>query len=354
MCNGRRGFIPRLLKSWRLVTLQWMYFVRRLAYLIVVVLGASTIIFLLVRVIPGDPMMVLAGDYAGPEEMERLREKFGLDLPIYEQYFLWLGDLLRGEFGRSFRNSELIITEIVARVPATIELALTSLILGSSVGLVLGVVAAINRQTWIDKFVMFISLIGIAVPVFWIGLMFIMLFSVELGLLPLGGRIAATTDLSGPTGIIILDGILIGDLGLSWEALKHLILPAITLSSYPLATVARVTRSSMLDVLKQDYIKAARAKGLSLRSVIIRHALRNALIPIITVIGLSIGPLVGGAVLTENVFGWPGLGRYVVLVINSRDFPAIQAMVFIAAFGFAAVNLLVDFAYSFIDPRIRY
>lgn len=334
--------------------MQWAYFVRRTAYLLLVVIGASTIVFIIIRVIPGDPVMVLSGDYAGPEEMARLRKRFGLDRPVYEQYVLWLGDLLRGRFGNSFRNSEPITAEILARAPATIELALTSLILGSAAGLILGMLAATNRQSIIDYFVMFLSLIGTAVPIFWIGLMLIMLFSVELGWLPLSGRVAATTDLVGPTGFIILDGILAGDLNLVWEGLKHLLLPAFALSSYPLATVARVTRSSMLEVLKQDYIRTTRAKGLSWRNVIFRHALRNALIPIITVIGLSIGPLVGGAVLTENVFGWPGLGRYMVLVIHSRDFPAIQAMVFIAAFGFAAINMLVDFAYTFIDPRIRY
>ena len=323
-------------------------------YLFFVVWGASTIVFLLIRVIPGDPATLMAGEYASPGGIERLREQLGIDLPIHEQYVKWMVDTVTGNFGRSFRNSKLISAELLERAPATIELALTSLCLGSLLGLLIGILAATNRQTWVDHLAMLLSLIGIAVPVFWIGLVMILLFSVELGWLPLGGRISATTTLSGPTGFLVIDAILARDVRLLLETLRHLALPAIALSAGPMATVARVTRSSMLEVLRQDYVRTARAKGLAWRDVVFRHALRNALVPVITVIGVSIGPLVGGAVLTENVFGWPGLGRYVVSSINSRDYPAIQAMVFVSAAVFAAVSMVVDITYALIDPRIRY
>lgn len=330
------------------------YALRQLAYLPAVLLGASILVFVLLRVLPGDPAELLAGEWATVEQVERVRQQLHLDRPLYVQYIAWLGDLLRGNLGRSFRNGELISTELLARLPATAELAAPALILGVAAGLLLGFLAATLRATWWDTGVMVFSLVGIAVPVFWTGLMMIMFFSVQLGWLPLGGRFPAEAALTGPTGFLVLDGLLAGRPGSVAEALRHLALPVITLALFPMATVARVTRSSLLEVLRQDYIRTARAKGLAQLRVLYGHALRNALIPVVTVVGVSIGPLVGGAVLTETVYGWPGLGRYVVAVVIGRDFPAVQALVLFGAFVFATANVLVDLSYALIDPRIRF
>lgn len=330
------------------------YALRQLAYLPMVLLGASLLIFLLLRALPGDPAALLAGEWATEEQVVRVRQQLHLDEPLYVQYVAWLGDLLRGNLGRSFRNGELVSTEVAARLPATVELAVPALVLGVAAGLVLGLLAATFRGTWWDNGVMVLSLAGIAVPVFWMGLMLIMLFSVKLTWLPLGGRFPAEGALTGPTGFLVLDGILAGRPAYAWDAARHLVLPVITLALFPMATVARVTRSSLLEVLQQDYIRTARAKGLARVPVLMRHALRNALIPVVTIVGISIGPLVGGAVLTETVYGWPGLGRYVVAVVIGRDFPAVQALVLFAALLFATANVLVDLSYALIDPRIRF
>lgn len=326
---------------------------RRLIYLAVVILGAATLVFFLVRMVPGDPALLAVGEHASAERVAEVRAQMGLDRPIYVQYVTWLGGVLQADFGRSFRNRELVSVEIASRLPATVELAVGALLFGVVVGILLGIVAALRSHTWVDTAVMVLALSGIAVPVFWLGLMMIMLFSVSLGWLPVGGRLDALSTFSGPTGLLVLDGLLVGQPQVSLQALRYLALPSIALGLYPAATIARITRSSILEVLKQDYVRTAVSKGNGPGAVTFRHVLRNAMIPIVTVVGLAFGPLMGGAVLTESVFGWPGLGRYLVTVVLARDFPALQAVVLLAAFIFATANLLVDLSYAFIDPRVR-
>lgn len=328
--------------------------VNRLGQVLLVMFGASILVFLMVRVIPGDPVLMMLGEFATSEQIERARQELGLNQPLPQQYLAWFRKLATGDFGRSFRNGELVAREILSRLPATAELGLTSLAVGSILGVILGVVAAVRTRTVVDYGVMLVAVVGIAVPVFWIGLLLLMVFAVAWPVLPVSGRLGVLTQAPGPTGLLILDSVLNGRWDLLGESLRHLVLPVITLASYPLAAVARVTRSSMLEVLNLDYMRTARSKGLPERRVIVHHGLRNALVPIVTVIGLSIGPVVGGAVLTETVFGWPGLGRYTVASIASRDFPAIQALVFLSALLFAAANVLVDLAYIIINPRLRY
>lgn len=325
----------------------------RIGQVILVMFGASILVFLMIRVLPGDPVLMMLGEYATAEKIEQVREDMGLNQPLHVQYLTWTAKLLRGDFGRSFRNGELISRELSTRLPATAELGLIALAVGSLFGIMLGVIAAIKKGSFWDHGVMLVAVAGIAVPVFWIGLLLLMVFTVVWPVLPVGGRVGVLTSLPGPTGFVLLDGIIAWKPQLVWEGVRHLILPVVSLASYPAAAVARVTRSSMLEVLNLDYIRTARAKGVRMLNVVMRHALRNALIPIVTIIGLSIGPVIGGAVLTETVFGWPGLGRYTVAAITSRDFPAVQAIVFLSALVFAATNVLVDLAYMFINPQVR-
>lgn len=298
--------------------------------------------------------MIALGDYASKEQIAEARTRMGLDRPLPEQYFTWLSSVLRGDLGVSFRNREPIASAIGARLPATIELGLVAMVLAVAIGLPAGVLGAVFRGRLPDYVVTTVALIGLAMPVFWIGLMLLLLFSVELHLLPTGGRSSSFALLKGPTGFLILDSLLQLDPRAFGEALRHLTLPALVLAWYPFATVARITRSSMLDVVRQDYIRTARSKGLTELGVVVRHALKNALIPIVTVVGLSIGPLMGGAVLTEYVFSWPGLGRYTVEVVLARDFPAIQAVILLSAAVFTIVNVLTDVIYATVDPRIVY
>jgi peptide/nickel transport system permease protein len=278
----------------------------------------------------------------------------GLNRPLPEQYVRWLGEVIRGDLGVSFRNREPVAAAIGARLPATLELGLLSLAMAVALGLPAGVLGAVFRQRLPDYIVTAVGLIGLAMPVFWIGLMLLMFFSVELNLLPTGGRSSALSTLRGPTGFLLVDNLVRLDFGGFVQSLRYLALPAIVLAWYPFATVARVTRSGMLDVIRQDYIRTARSKGLSERGVITRHALKNALIPVVTVVGLTIGPLMGGAVLTEYVFSWPGLGRYTVEVVLARDFPAIQAVILLSAVVFTTVNVVTDAVYAVVDPRIVY
>ena len=298
--------------------------------------------------------MIALGDYATKEQIAEARTRMGLDKPLPEQYVTWLASIARGDLGISFRNREAVASAITARLPATLELGLFALVLAVMFGLPAGVLGAVYRGRLPDYIVTGVALIGLAMPVFWIGLMLLMVFSVELNLLPTGGRSSSSAVLRGPTGFLVLDNLLHLDPHGAWEALRYLALPTLVLAWYPFATVARITRSGMLDVIRQDYIRTARSKGLGERRVITRHALKNALIPVVTVVGLSIGPLMGGAVLTEYVFSWPGLGRYTVEVVLARDFPAIQAVILLSAAVFTSVNVITDVVYAMVDPRIVY
>jgi peptide/nickel transport system permease protein len=302
------------------------YVARRLLGLIPVLLGVSLIVFSILKFIPGDPARAVAGLDASPADVENVRRQLGLDQPLYVQYARFLGNALVGDFGRSIRSKKPVIDEIANTLPATLQLAFVSMALAIILGATLGIAAATRQYTIWDGLTMVLALLGISVPIFWLGLMLILLFAVQLGWLPAQGR-------GGP---------------------ENLVLPSLTLGAASAGIIARMMRSSMLEVLRQDYVRTARAKGLGERLVVLRHALKNALIPSVTVIGLQFGYLLGGAVITETVFAWPGMGRLVVEGIKFRDFPVVQASILLAALLFSLVNLLVDLAYAYLDPRIRY
>jgi len=302
------------------------YLIKRLLSTIPVLLGISLLLFFMLRLLPGDPAQVLAGQMASPQEIENIRHQLGLDRPIYEQYAKYLSRLARFDLGRSARTQNPVTEEIWARLPNTLLLAVVAISLACLFGIPAGIISAVRPYTWIDYLVTTSALFGMSMPVFWLGLMLVVLFSVILKWLPAGG-----------TG--------------SWQ---HVILPSFTLAAFVVAFIARMTRSTMLETLSQDFTTTARSKGLQERVVVIKHALKNALIPIITVVGLQFGLLLGGAVLTETVFAWPGLGRLIVDSILARDYPVIQGTILIFGLLYIMVNLAVDLLYALVDPRIRY
>lgn len=347
------------------------YLTRRLLGLIPLLIGVTFLIFLLTRVIPGDPAVAMLGERAAPNLVERLRRDMGLDRPLFlntaayresgqlrslfdSQYFTYMGRLVRGDLGRSVLTLVPVSQSLRHRFPATIELALAAMLLAIAVGIPAGTWAARKRGTLSDTFVTLVAIVGVSFPVFWLAIILIYFFAVVLGWLPPSGRLSSTTQLQSVTGFYVLDGILTGNLRASLDALKHLILPAVALGTIPLAIVVRMTRSAMLEVLGQDYVRTARAKGINERRVVRKHSLKNALLPVITIIGLSFGSLLSGAILTETVFSWPGIGRWVYDGITSRDYPIIQGGVLFVAIVFVVVNLLVDLTYPLIDPRIQY
>lgn len=302
------------------------YIVTKSAFTLVVILGAATCSFVLLQAMPGDPADALAGPQATYEDVQRLRTKLGLDRPIIVQYAIYMGNLLQGDLGRSYRTNRPVSDEIASRWPATFSLSLTSLFVAIGVGVPLGVAAAVHRRTWLDTGSMVGSLLGVSMPSFWLALILIILFSVKLKVLPFVGR----------------------------DSLSSYILPSLTLGLGVAANIARLTRASMLDVLRRDYIRTSRAKGLSRFRVLYIHALRNASIPILTIVGLQMGTLLGGQVVTETVFAWPGVGRMIVDALLTRDLLLVQGGVLILAVTFAVVNLLTDLAYALLDPRIRF
>lgn len=302
------------------------YIIRRLLLSIPVLIGVVTLVFLSLRLMPGDPALIMAGEAAPQEVVQRLREQLGLDRPLWVQYGIYMGNLFRGDLGTSVRTRRPVTREIGVRFPATMELAAASMAIAVFMGLIAGLVSATRQYSLLDYGTMVIALLGISVPVFWFGLMAMWFFSVRLGWFPVAGR----------------------------GTLRHIVLPAITLGAMSAGMIARMTRSSMLEVMRQDYVRTARAKGVSERVVQLRHAMRNALIPVMTVTGLQFGTLLGGSVLTETVFTWPGVGRLMVDSIMNRDYPVVQGAVLLIAVVFTAVNLLVDIMYSLVDPRIRY
>ncbi|MGE5380536.1 MAG: ABC transporter permease [Methylocystaceae bacterium] len=330
------------------------YILKRLLLLLPVLLGVLVVVFVVLRCFTTDPAAMMLGQHATTGQIEQLRQQLGLNQPLYVQFIAYLGQILQGDFGRSLMTSTPVLSEIGARFPATIELALFAILLATVFGVVMGVVAAVRQNTKWDYSTMVISLLGVSMPIYWLGLLLIILFAVILGWLPAAGRIDIGLEPAHVTGMYILDSIITGN----WEALnsslRHIILPGIALASYSTAIIARMTRSTMLEVIRQDYIRTARAKGLAERVVIYRHALRNALIPVITVIGLQMGSLLGGAVLTETVFSWPGIGGRLVEAILANDYPLVQGTVILIAAVFVLVNLLVDILYAYIDPRIHY
>lgn len=302
------------------------YIVGRIVQSIVVLFGALVISFVILRVVPGDPAALMLSDLATPDEIERMRSSLGVDQPFWVQFGIYLRQVAAGDFGVSYRSQTPALGLVLGYLPATLQLAAAALAITVLVAVPLGAVAAVRKDSWVDNLLSVFALIGQSVPVFWLGIMLILVFSVQFRLLPTSGQGGVT----------------------------HLVLPAVTLAAAQIALVARIMRSSMLEVIRQDYIRTARAKGLSEATVLMRHALRNALAPVVTVLGLQVGTLLGGAIITETVFGWPGAGNLLVNAIGARDYPVVQAMIVISALVFVITNLIVDIVYVLLDPRVSY
>lgn len=330
------------------------YIFKRILMLIPVLIGVSIIVFLIMRVFSPDPAPIVLGQHATQEAVEVWRQANGLNDPIYLQYFHFITGALTGDLGTSYYTKMPVSKEIFARFPATIELALVAITLASIFGILIGVISGVKKNSIFDNAGMFVALIGVSMPIFWLGILFIILFSGTLHWLPSSGRIDPLLQPASVTGFYLIDSLIAGDMEAFMDALSHLILPGTALAMYSMAIIARMTRSSMLETLQQDYIRTARAKGILEGRVIRKHALRNGLIPIVTVIGLQLGSLLGGAVLTETVFSWPGIGSYTVTCILKSDFPVVQGVVLLIATIFVLVNLIVDVIYAFLDPRIKY
>jgi len=329
------------------------FVVRRLLLLVPILLGLSILIFVWVRALPGTPADALLGERATPADVAEFKQRYGLNDPIYTQYWAYLKTTLSGELGTSVASHRPVTTEIKERFPATIELAVAAMIFALGFGLPLGFIAAKKYRTPVDHGSLFLSLIGISIPVFFLAIMLKYVFAVRLGWLPTVGRQDVLIDADHPTNFYVLDGIVTGNFAASWDAIQHLILPAIALGSIPLAIISRVTRASVLDVQSEDYVRTARAKGLPPSQVDRRHVFRNALLPVSTIIGLSFGILLSGAVLTETVFAIPGMGSWMKEAIFNHDYPVLQSGIMFLALVFVIVNLIVDITYAFIDPRIR-
>ena len=330
------------------------FLLKRLALLLPTFIGITLAAFFLIRLVPGDPIEVMVGERKlDAEAHARLVTQLGLDQPLLVQYGRYLKQTVSGDLGTSIVSREPVSREFAALFPATIELASAALLLALVVGVSLGALAALNRGKFIDQGVMGLATLGYSMPIFWWGLVLIMVFSVDLGLTPVSGRIAIEYDIEARTGFMLIDSVLSGEAGAFTSALRHLLLPALVLGTVPMAVIARMTRSSLLEVLREDFMRSARARGLSPLRVVVVHGLRNALIPVITVVGLQTGALLGGAVLTETIFSWPGIGKWLIDSIGRRDYPVVQAGILISALTFIAANLVVDVLYGVADPRIR-
>jgi len=327
---------------------------RRVALVIPTFLGITVLAFFLIRLVPGDPIESMAGERGiSAARHEQLRKDYGYDRPLIVQYGIYVGRVLQGDLGKSFVTSAPVIDEFATLFPATVELAVSAMLFAILLGIPAGILASVKRNTVLDHGVMGVSLVGYSMPIFWWGLLLIILFSVQLGLTPVSGRIEVQYFVEPVTGFLLIDTLLSDDKGAFASALAHLILPTIVLGTVPLAVIARMTRSAMLEVLGEDYIRTARAKGLPASRVIGLHALRNALIPIVTVIGLQVGVLFTGAILTETIFSWPGVGKWLIDSIARRDYPVLQGGLLLIGVIVMAVNLLVDLTYGVINPRVR-
>ncbi len=328
------------------------YILRRILIMIPTLLGVSIIVFFMLHVTPGDPAELLLGERATDEALLQLREHLGLNEPLYIQYGMFLKRLLKGDLGETIWTRQKVWIEVKQRFPATIELSIAALIISCVFGIFFGIVSATKQYSILDYLSMIGALVGVSMPIFWLGLVLMLIFSLHLGWLPMSGRLSIGIELETITNIYSLDALLTGNWAAFKDAVWHLVLPAFTLSTIPMAIVARMTRSSMLEVLKQDYIKTARAKGLSRFAVTMKHAFRNALIPVVTTIGLQFGVLMGGAILTETIFAWPGVGKWMYDAVMQRDYMVIQGGTLFIAAMFVTINLVVDVLYAVINPRI--
>ncbi len=331
------------------------FILKRVGLVIPTFIGVTLLTFALIRLVPGDPIELLVGERGiDPARHAALRAELGLDKPLISQYGIYISDVLSGDLGRSIVTKTPVLSEFLSLFPATVELALCAIVFAVSIGIPLGILAAVRRGTVFDYATMGASLTGYSMPIFWWALLLILLFSVQLGWTPVSGRLSVMFYVEPVTGFMLIDTLLSGEKGAFQSAVSHLILPAIALGTIPLAVIARMTRSSMLEVLGEDYIRTARAKGLSPFRVIALHALRNALIPVVTVIGLAVGVLFAGAILTETIFAWPGVGKWLVELVRRRDYPVLQGGVLLVATVVMGVNLFVDILYGLINPRIRH
>ncbi len=330
------------------------FIARRLVALIPVLFGVSILVFSLVRLIPGDPVLVMLGERARVEDVERVRKEMGFDRPIHIQYIEWMRRVLSGDLGTSIIGRFPVTDELRLKLPATIEIVFFAMIIGVAIGVGIGILSAVKRNSAIDVGSMFAALLGVSMPIYWLALMLIYALAVNRRVFPPSARLDVQLNVTRTTGFMLVDTLMMGDLKLFANAVWHLVLPSFVLSTSIMPILARLTRASMLEVLRQDYVRTARAKGLHEWFVIMRHALKNALLPVVTVIGLQLGGLLGGALLTETIFSWPGMGSWAYQAILSRDYPIVQAAVLVSATIYVFINLIVDILYALLDPRIRY
>jgi peptide/nickel transport system permease protein len=330
------------------------YAIKRFLTIVPVLVGVSLIVFGFIHLIPGDPAVTMLGERATPERVAEIRAQLGLDRPLYAQYLIYVGKIVRGDLGASILRGDPVLHDLAKRFPATVELALSAITVAVLIGVPMGIVAAVWRNSLFDALSRLIALTGVSMPIFWLGLMLAWVFGVVLGLLPTGFRLNTSVTIVPVTNLFLVDSLLAGDGEAFAAAARHLVLPAVALSTIPMAVIARMTRASLLEILSQDYIRTAESKGLPQRAVILRHAMRNALLPVMTVTGLQIGRLLAGAILTETIFSWPGIGLWIFEAIQARDYPIVQGATLFIATVFVLVNLLTDLLYAVVDPRIRY
>jgi peptide/nickel transport system permease protein len=330
------------------------YTLRRILALVPVLIGVSVIVFLFLHLIPGDPASAMLGEHATPDALVNLRAAYGLDQPWPQQYVLYISHVLQGDLGKSIRSNLPITTEFAQRFPATVELTLVAMFFAVLIGMPAGIISAWRRGSVFDHGSVVFALAGVSMPIFWLGLMLAWLFGVQLKLLPFSARLDTGAKFVPITNLLLLDSLVRGDWAIFGQTVRHLILPALALSTVPMAIIARMTRGAMIEVMHQDYVRTARAKGMRDGRVVLRHALRNAMLPVVTIVGLQVGTLLSGAILTETIFSWPGIGRWVYESIQLRDYPVVQSMTLLIAVVFVVANLVVDLSYAWLDPRVRY
>ena len=330
------------------------YAIKRFITIVPVLVGISLIVFSFIHLIPGDPAVTMLGERATPQRVAEVRAQLGLDKPLSIQYLIYIGKILRGDFGASILRGDPVLRDLVRRFPATVELALSAILIAILIGVPMGIIAAVWRNSLFDALSRLVALTGVSMPIFWLGLMLAWFFGVMLRWLPTGFRLGTDVTLITVTHFNILDSLYTGNWPALVSSVRHLILPAVALSTIPMAVIARMTRASLLEVLSQDYIRTAESKGVPEQSVILRHAMRNALLPVMTVTGLQVGRLLAGAILTETIFSWPGIGLWIYESIQARDYPIVQGATLFIATIFVMVNLLTDVLYAAVDPRIKY
>lgn len=322
--------------------------------MIPVLLGVSVVAFCMVHAIPGDPAQILLGQAASPEQVHQLRVSMGLNRPLVVQYWDFLTGAVQGDLGVSLTTGRAVTTELAARLPATVELTVCAMIVAVGVGIPVGVISAVRQYSLIDKFASVLALTGISMPIFWLAMVLIVIFASTLDILPFPGRLSNDVSITSYSGLVLVDSLIAGNLHAWWDGFLHLVMPAVALGTIPMAVVMRMTRSSMLEVLEEDYIRTAKAKGVMPWWVVFKHALRNAMLPTLTVIGVQVGLLMGGAVITETIFSWPGVGQLAYQAIYGRDYAVIQGVVLYGATFVVLINLVVDLLYAVLDPRVRY